>query len=148
MTGILVSTVIDAPPERVWAVVEQIERHTDWMADADAIRFVGEQRRGVGTTMLVDTKVGPIKLVDHMEVVEWDDGRAIGVRHAGVVSGTGRFTIEPTGAATRFAWQETLRFPWWLGGRLGEAIGGRIVLKAIWRRNLSSLKRLVETGGA
>ncbi len=43
-----------------------------------------------------------------------------------------------------FAWDEELHFPWWLGGPVGELIGGKVVLGALWRRNLRNLKRLVE----
>ena len=39
MPGIRVATEIDATPERVWEVVEPVERHVDWMHDAVAIRF-------------------------------------------------------------------------------------------------------------
>jgi uncharacterized protein YndB with AHSA1/START domain len=145
---IAISVVIDAPPERVWAVVEPVERHVDWMADAVAIRFVDEQRRGVGLRFICDTKIGPIKLADRMEITEWSPGAAMGVRHQGVVSGSGRFTLEPAaGGRTVFAWQEDLKFPWWLGGRLGEAVGGPLVLRRIWRKNLTKLKELVEHGG-
>ena len=34
--GIVVSVEIDATPERVWEVVEPVERHVDWMHDAVA----------------------------------------------------------------------------------------------------------------
>jgi hypothetical protein len=150
MAGIRVAIEIDATPSRVWEVVEPIERHVDWMHDAVAIRFTGEQTRGTGTEFLCDTKVGPIKLVDKMEITEWVPESVMGVRHTGIVTGSGRFTLEPidapTGAArrTRFVWEEQLLFPWWLGGPLGAFIGGKIVLAAIWRRNLRGLKRLVE----
>ena len=59
MSRITVSIELDAPPDRVWHVVEPIERHVDWMADAVAIRFDGPQTRGVGTRFVCDTKVGP-----------------------------------------------------------------------------------------
>lgn len=146
MSRIAVSIEIDATPERVWDVVEPVERHVDWMHDAVAIRFQTDQRRGVGTTFLCDTKVGPIKLVDRMEITEWEPNAAMGVRHTGLVTGTGQFTLTPLdlGRRTRFAWTEELRFPWWLGGRLGEIIGGNVVMKAIWRRNLRGLKAIVE----
>jgi hypothetical protein len=127
------------------------------MADAVAIRFETEQTRGVGTRFLCDTKVGPIKLTDRMEITEWTpavdavDGHggtdgAMGVKHTGIVTGTGVFTIEPLsgGQRTKFTWSENLQFPWYLGGRLGEIIGGRFVLGFIWRRNLKALRRLVE----
>jgi uncharacterized protein YndB with AHSA1/START domain len=144
--GIVVSVEIDATPERVWDIVEPIERHVDWMHDAVAIRFQTDQTRGVGTRFLCDTKVGPIKLVDDMEITEWQPGKAMGVRHVGIVTGTGLFTLEPIdlGRRTRFTWAETLIFPWWLGGPLGAFVGGKIVLRSIWKRNLRNLKRLVE----
>lgn len=147
MGHIHVSEVIDATPAAVWAVVEPIERHVDWMADAVAIRFTGEQTRGIGTRFECDTKVGPITLTDHMEITEWEPEHAVGVRHAGVVTGEGRFTIEPLGPnRTVFSWDEDLHFPWWLGARVGELVGGRGVMRIIWTRNLETLKRLVEQG--
>ena len=146
MSRIYVSTVIDAPPADVWAIVEPVERHVDWMADAVAIRFDGDQRRGVGTRFECDTKVGPVRLTDHMEITEWEPGRAMGVRHTGVVTGTGRFTLEPAvQGGTLFAWEEDLRVPWYLGGPAGEAVGGRGVLRQVWRRNLATLKHLIES---
>ena len=148
MPGIRVSVDIDAPVQTVWDVVEPVERHVDWMADAVAIRFVGTQTRGVGTEFFCDTKVGPIKLVDKMTITAWEPGRVMGVTHTGVVTGTGEFTLEPNGpGGTRFTWTERLVFPWWLGGPLGALVGGQVVMKAIWRRNLRVLKKLVESRG-
>ena len=147
MGRISVSIELSATPERVWNIVEPIERHVDWMADAVAIRFETDQTRGVGTRFLCDTKVGPIKLTDKMEITEWEPGKSMGVKHVGLVTGTGVFTLAPVagGDRTRFTWEEELRFPWWLGGRLGELVGGQVVMKAIWRRNLVKLKQLVES---
>ena len=146
MGRISVSIEIDAPPARVWSVVEPIERHVDWMADATAIRFESEQVQGVGTTFLCDTKIGPITLTDRMEITEWVPGSAMGVRHSGIVTGTGVFTLEPLagGTRTRFTWAESLDFPWYFGGRLGAAVAGRVLLGPLWRRNLKRLKTLVE----
>lgn len=146
MARITVGIDLPASPEAVWNIVEPVERHVDWMADAVAIRFVGEQTRGVGTAFLCDTKVGPITLTDKMEITTWEPRREMGVRHVGVVTGTGTFTLTPIddGKGTRFVWSEKLTFPWWLGGKLGEVIGGKIVMRAIWRRNLRELRKIVE----
>jgi len=148
MAAVHVSIEIDATPDEVWAAVESVESHVDWMVDAVAIRFEGAQRSGVGTRFLCDTKIGPIALVDRMEITEWEPGAAMGVTHHGVVTGTGRFSLTPIdlGRRTRFAWDEVLRFPWYLGGRVGAAIGGPIALRAIWKRNLRTLKNLIESG--
>jgi len=146
MAGIVVSIEITATPAEVWQVVEPVERHVDWMHDAVAIRFTGEQTRGVGTEFLCDTKVGPFKLVDRMEITEWVPGEVMGVRHTGLVTGSGRFTLTPIdlGRRTRFTWAEELVFPWWMGGPIGAFVGGKLVLRAIWRRNLRGLRTQVE----
>ena len=147
MTRVYVSTVIDASPAEVWSFVEPIERHVDWMVDATAIHFDGKQTRGVGTRFTCDTQVGPIKLTDHMEVTAWMPGKEMGVRHHGLVAGTGRFTLSPAvQGGTLFAWEEELRFPWFLGGPVGASVGGRTVLPRLWRHNLARLKQLVESG--
>lgn len=146
MGRIRVSIDIAATPQKVWSIVEPVERHIDWMADAVAIRFQTEQTRGTGTTFFCDTKVGPIKLVDVMTITAWEPEKVMGVTHTGVVTGTGEFTLEPLGDfGTRFTWTESLVFPWWLGGPIGAFVGGQIVMKAIWRRNLRELKKLVES---
>ncbi|MGI8686182.1 MAG: SRPBCC family protein [Acidimicrobiales bacterium] len=144
MSRIRVSTVIDAPPRRVWAAVRDIASHVTWMEDAVAIRYTSPKREGVGTTFDCDTRVGPFRLTDRMEVTEWCEGRAMGIRHVGLVQGTGRFTVRrsPLGR-TRFTWDERLRFPWWMGGAPGSVVAAP-VLRHIWRRNLVNLKREIE----
>jgi hypothetical protein len=111
------------------------------MHDAVAIRFVSSQTRGVGTAFLCDTKVGPIRLTDKMEITQWVPGKAMGVKHIGIVTGSGVFTLEPidNGTRTLFKWEEELIFPWFLAGPLGAFIGGKIVLRQIWKRNLRGL---------
>ena len=81
-----------------------------------------------------------------MEITDWRDGKLMGVRHVGLVTGTGRFTLtKARHGRTRFTWDERLRFPWWLGGPVGGIFGGRI-MRQIWKRNLRVLKALVESG--
>ena len=147
MARLRVAIDIAAPKSEVWKIVEPIEDHVMWMHDAVAIRFQTDQHRGVGTAFLCDTKVGPLRLVDRMEITEWTPGEAMGVRHIGIVTGTGRFTLSAIDLSrrTRFAWDESLIFPWWLGGTVGATIGGRLVLRAIWKRNLRALKQIVES---
>jgi hypothetical protein len=147
MSRIKVSTTIAAPPERVWDELRHIDRHVQWMADAEAIRFTSRRREGRGTTFDCDTRIGPFHLVDRMEITRWRTGRTMGVRHTGLVTGEGRFTLRPVrrrgGTATRFTWNERLRFPWWMGGPVGGVVGAR-VLKRVWKRNLTRLRHRVE----
>ncbi len=94
MSRLRVAIDISATPAQVWDAVEPVEDHVEWMHDAVAIRFQTDQHRGVGTAFLCDTKVGPFELVDSMEITEWEPGVTMGVRHVGVVTGTGRFTLD------------------------------------------------------
>jgi hypothetical protein len=144
---IRVRTTLDATPEQVWADLADLPSHVDWMHDAVAIRFLSATSRGVGTRFECDTKVGPFRLTDVMEVTRWDPGRAMGVAHKGLVTGTGTFTLRPLrGGRTRFTWRERLRFPYLLGGPL-TAIAAKPVLKRLWRRNLRNLQRRFERTG-
>src|SRR6188768_2086385 len=93
MARIRVSVVLDAPPAVVWADIEDIASHVQWMADARSIRFLTAQTTGRGTAFLCDTRIGPFRLNDVMEITEWSPGKAMGVRHTGLVSGEGRFTL-------------------------------------------------------
>lgn len=139
MAKILVATDIDASPAEVWDDVQHIDRHVEWMHDAESIDFTSARTAGLGTTFDCATKVGPLRLTDKMEITEWEPDAVMGVRHVGLVEGDGRFTLTPTpGGTTRFAWEEELRFPWWMGGPIGGLVGGRILAR-IWRRNLRLL---------
>jgi len=143
MASVAVATTIAAPPEVVWDAVRDVRTHVRWMADAERVTLTGERTEGVGTTFDCATKVGPVRLVDRMEITEWEPGAVMGVRHVGVVTGTGRFTLRPAPGGTTFTWEEQLTFPWWLGGRWGGALGA-VVLRRIWKGNLARLRRLVE----
>jgi uncharacterized protein YndB with AHSA1/START domain len=144
MARVRVGTTIDAPPRAVWAAIEDIATHVEWMDDAVEIRFTSRARHGVGTTFDCDTKVGPFRLTDRMVITEWKAGKVMGVRHEGVVKGTGRFTLRRRrGSRTRFTWDERLVAPWRLGGPVGALVAAP-VLRRVWARNLQHLKEIVE----
>jgi hypothetical protein len=131
----------------VWAVVRDIASHPTWMHDAVAIRFLSDRREGVGTTFDCDTRVGPLRMTDRMQVTEWRSGRVIGIAHEGVVTGRGRFTVRRARRGrTRFTWDERLRFPWWVGGPVAGVLA-RPVLRRVWRANLRRLKAQLEGAG-
>jgi hypothetical protein len=108
------------------------------MNDAVAIEFVSPSREGVGTELICLTRVGPIRLRDRMTVTEWVEGSCIGIRHAGVVTGTGRLCVQRRGRKrSKVTWEERLTLPWWMGGPLG-GLFARPVLKHIWKGSLAN----------
>jgi len=108
------------------------------MKDAVDIEFVTSQTGGVGTIMIVETKIGPFRTNDKLEVVDWKEGHHIVVEHRGVVTGSGRLAALADDGATLVTWTEELRFPWWLGGRLTAWLA-RPFLTSIWKTNLKRL---------
>lgn len=135
-----VGVAIDALVDEVWGYVAQVDRHTDWMADAESIAFLTEQTRGVGTRMSVATAVGPLRTTDIMEFTEWEPPHRMAIRHEGLVTGEGAFTLEPYGEGTWFSWSERIAFPGHLGGNL-TGLMAKPILAAVWRRNLARLAR-------
>ena len=121
MSRVSVAVEIEATPARVWEVVEPIENHVDWMADAVAIRVTSSHNRGIGVTFDCDTKVGPLKLTDKMEIVEWLPGSAMGVRHSGIVTGAGRFTLTPLRGL------RGMKISGSLGGLVGQSLDSLVV---------------------
>ena len=141
---IKVSTIIDRPLNEVWDEVKIMENHVNWMQDAAKIDFISENKFGMDTKMKVLTKVGPFSLNDIITVTSWDEMKSIGVVHEGIVTGEGAFYLsENTEDSTNFDWIEILKAPYYLGGPIAEFFGG-IVLKAIWKKNLNNLKKIIE----
>ena len=98
-----------------------------------------EGREGVGVQFSCRTKVGPIVLNDQMEVTEWTEGRLIGIRHQGLVTGEGRLQINPIDdTRTEVVWEEQLIFPARMGGPIGARLA-RPILRRLWTSNLARL---------
>ena len=138
------SIIINKPLDAVWEEVKVMENHVNWMEDAVKIDILSENNSGIDTKMNVLTKVGPIKLTDIITVTEWKEKESIGVIHEGIVTGEGIFYLkELNESQTEFKWEETLKFPIYLGGFIGEFFGS-YVLKYIWEKNLKNLKEIIE----
>ena len=141
-----VSVLIDAPLGRVWAELADFASHPQWMDDAASVRFLTDQTTGLGTKIEAETRVGPLRAADVMEVVGWEEEQTIVVEHVGAVKGYGRFDIGRVGGHIEMRWVEDLRFPWWMGGKLGLALA-RPILGRIWRGSLMRLKGRLELSG-
>jgi carbon monoxide dehydrogenase subunit G len=136
MQPITVSIELAAPIGAVWDALADVSSHSEWMADAQSIEFIGDRRSGVGTRIRVRTSVGPLRSDDIMEFDGWDPPRLMTVRHVGAVRGSGEFRLSGVGDdRTRLEWLEQLEFPWYLGARAGYVFA-RPILRRLFAANL------------
>ena len=142
MPDITIGVTVPHSASDVWAELRHIDRHVQWMSDAQSITFHDDQREGVGTSFDCRTKIGPLVTTDVMTITRWDDNVAMGVTHRGIFTGRGEFVLSGDGSDTRITWHESLEFPWWCGGVVG-AVLARPILRAVWRKNLIRLAALL-----
>jgi hypothetical protein len=135
-----VSIHIPTARQRMWDVLADLGSHTEWMADAETITFLTNQRSGVGTRMEVATRFGPLRTTDVMEFTAWDPPDRMAVRHQGLFTGFGEFRLHAAeDGHTVLEWREHIVFPWFFGGALGSW-AARPIFRWVWRRNLRRLR--------
>lgn len=136
------SIAIAAPPERVWALLADIERQPRWMTDLRAVRLETPGPVGVGTRAVGTVRIAGLSVDDPIEVTAFEPPTRFAVEHRGRFRGYGTFTIEPLGDGTsQVVWEEVLHAPlfqraWWLGARP--------VLGRVFAADLARLRALVE----
>ena len=124
---------------RLWDALADLESHREWMTDVRKLRFLTEQRSGLGTRY--EITVGPLRVRDHIEVIAWDrpacwrSPTGSGRRGARVAS-----VLAVDGAGTRLEWRARFEIPRWAGGRLTERFGVPATRRLL-TRNLGSLRR-------
>ncbi len=138
MTHIHIERALGIPISAAWLELADIAHHVDWMADALTIEFETSQRRGPGTCFTCQTKVGPFRSRDRMEIISWVEGASIGVRHRGLITGEGLLALRPGASddACSVSWTEELHFRVFVGGALTAYVAEPVLTK-LWHQNLS-----------
>lgn len=144
----IIRIVIRANIEKVWAAIEDVESHHEWMMDAESIEPVEQEPQQpfvVGNRYLAKTKVGPFKIDDYLTITNIKKPNLLEASHDGVVKGMGSFVLVDLGSdETKLIWSEKLKFPWKLGGPIAKAFAYP-VLRTLWTLNLYALKKKIES---
>jgi uncharacterized membrane protein len=135
--------VIDAPIERVWAELADIEGQPRWMHEMKSVRLLTPPPTGVGTRGEATVRIFGISVTDPVEVTEFEPPCRFAIRHEGAFTGGGVITLEsgPGEATTVVRWDETLIAPLLphLWARLSAPIIG-----GIFQADLGHFRDLVE----
>lgn len=136
--------VIDAPIERVWAALADVEGQPRWMHEMKAVRVLTPGPIGVGTSAEAEIRILGISVLDAIVITTFDPPRRFAIRHVGQFAGDGTIELEPgaDGSTTVVTWVETLVAPYLphLGGFVLAPILGRI-----FQADLGHLRDLIES---
>lgn len=137
------SVVVDAPIERVWQVLTDIEGQPRWMRDMKAVRILGSGDVGVGTRAEADVQIFGLRTLDPITITAFEPPRHFAIRHEGRFSGHGDIRLDPgvDGSTTIVRWSETIVPPWL--PHLGSWLLAP-VLRTVFQADLDRLRDLVE----
>jgi carbon monoxide dehydrogenase subunit G len=140
---------ISATPERVWAVLADLEHQAEWMVDVRRLEIVTPEKQGVGAVMHVTSELFGLPVVkDVMAITAWEPPHRMDVEHRGQFHGTGSFLLDRVDNGTIFTWIEDLRPPL---GPLGEIVFAAIVrphLIRVFARSMANVARLAAASAA
>lgn len=99
MTDYTVSIDIQAPPDRVWAIMSDVRRWHEWTPSVTSIRRLDEGPLRVGSRAMVRQPKVPPAL---WRVTEIEEGRRFSwVTGTPIARATGRHSVEPTPGGSR-----------------------------------------------
>ena len=116
-----------ATPERVWAAVSDISRHTAHVPLTTVVPDPLGDR--LGAEHVARTAIGPVGFDDSMLVTAWEPPQRMRIVKTGrLLAGWAEITVAPRESGSRVTWTEEL----WLRGaprltrRLADAAGQRL----------------------
>lgn len=138
---------VDLPIGEAWTRITDIERQVEWMTDMKSVRILTPGPVGVGTRAEATIRILGIGASDPVEVTELEPPHRYGIRHEGLIHGTGLIALDTLegGRRTRIEWSETLVPP--VLPNLGWLVM-RPILHRVFQADLDRFKAIVEGSGS
>lgn len=135
--------VIDAPIDRVWAEVADIEGQPRWMHEMKSVRVLTPGPTRVGTRGEATVRILGVAVKDPVTITEFEPPRRFAIRHEGQFSGGGLITLEPgaDGTTTIVTWEESILPP--VLPRLGS-LALHPILARVFQADLDRLRQIIE----
>jgi uncharacterized protein YndB with AHSA1/START domain len=135
--------VIDAPIDRVWAELIDIEGQPRWMHDMKSVRMDEPGPAREGATGTATVRMYGIAVEDPVTITEVQPPHRFSLAHEGIVAGGGTFVLErgADGTTTIVRWEERLRFP--LLPHLGALLSAP-VFRHVFQADIERLRAICE----
>jgi uncharacterized membrane protein len=135
--------VIDAPIERVWAELVDIEAQPRWMHDMKSVRMADDDPLRVGSRGEATVRMYGLSVTDPVTITVLEPPSAFALAHEGRVSGDGIFRLEPgaDGTTTIVRWDERLVLP--MLPHLGAVLAAP-VFRGVFQRDIERFTAIVE----
>ena len=136
---------IDAPVERVWQVLADVENIDLWVDPIQSAECVGGRTTGVGTRRVCHLQGG---ITVEEEWTDWDEGVSYTYVASGaplMKSASNRWSVKPENGKTLLTTESVVVLKGGLFGKLLEPLV-RLMSARVGADSLAAFKFLVETG--
>jgi uncharacterized membrane protein len=134
---------IAAPRNRVWPVVSEPERYSEFMVGSTWDPVPGEPVTGPRARFEICISVGSTDLGGVVEVVEWDPPHEVAWTNITGIDHRGRWILRDRGEETDVTIRLSYQVPGGVLGLISSRLGAPILRRDI-RQSLGALKDLVE----
>ena len=134
---------IAAPRDRVWPVVSEPERYSEFMVGSTWDPVPGEPVTGPRARFEICISVGSTDLGGVVEVVEWDPPHEVAWTNITGIDHRGRWILRDRGEETDVTIRLSYQVPGGVLGLISSRLGAPILRRNI-RQSLGALKDLVE----
>jgi carbon monoxide dehydrogenase subunit G len=119
---------INAPVEKVWALIDRLEEWPQWMPSINKIERISEGPLTVGSQLLVTAKVSRLRVKLLMTIIEFIPERTVVMRGKALGTNLTRFyTLEPVNNKTKVTIGGDVSGALaWLAQRGGQAVSAEI----------------------
>jgi uncharacterized membrane protein len=137
------SITIAAPRERVWPLVAEPTRYSEYMVGWSWDPIRGEPSSGLRARFWLNVEVGSTDLGGAVEVVEFDPPHELAWTNVSGIDNRGRWILRERDEGT----EVTMRFSYQVPGGVLALIASRLsapMMRRDVRRSLEALKKTVE----
>ncbi len=135
---------IDAPREKVFQYISNIELQPEWNKWAKKTESTSLERSVLGATDSMVMQVGPRKETVEGIVTEFKDGALYARRHTKGMEMTERYSLLTIGEATKVAWSVEYVSPMGPIGKMNDMLFVARLFEVLMHDSLNILKQQME----